>query len=554
MQVSVLDATRVKIKTNGYNSRLHQWIKYVIPARGRGWLPDDKAWWLDRRFLQDFQRVFPNVNLPDTVAPVEVPTAIVTTSFVTPNLKLQLFPFQQVAVEYVAGNRGRAIVGDEMGLGKTPVGVGVCAYYMDSRPAVIVCPKTMTTVWQDHVEKWLDGDTSCHIITGRKTYAYPKVSFYIIQWDLLAYHIDFLAQVAQIAIFDEAHRAANRRANRSEAASRLANSARICLPLTGTPMRNGPKDIWNLLNMVAPGEWPDFFPFAQRYCNAHQKEIRTKGGRRMVWDFNGASNQAELAIRLQGHMIRRRKIQVLKDLPEKYPPRQVNFVLSPIDRLQYAAVLRDTTMAIWEALERDGYLSGEVLVQMAALRRLAANLVLPQVIEWVEDFIEDDKIILFTHHREIADEIYEHFGDKAVKVVGGMPQSERKAAMDGFQNDPNKLVFVGNIAAAGEGLTLTAASTVLFVELPWTPADFDQCSDRAHRIGQNKAVSILVTNPVGTIYSDIWEVISSKREVIEGIVDLKSVQMMVARRLIQGLKREKSNPVHGLQGVTQPDS
>lgn len=555
MQITMLGVDRVKAKAKGYDAKLHQWVK-ALPARCRAWLPDEKAWAFDVTYLQDFTNKFPNVVLPEQVNPVKLAQAPVTTDFVVPRLKLAPFPFQNVGIEFVVNNGGRAIIGDDRGLGKTIQGIGVAAFYISERPVVIVCPKSMNMVWQEHIEQWLDGDVSCHIITGQKVYAYPKAAFYIISWGLLAHHIDFLSGVAKISIFDESHRACNPRSGQSKASSRLSHAANICVPLTGTPMRNGPKDIWNLLNMVAPKQWPDFFPFAKAFCNAHQKEVYTSNGRKMVWDFDGASNQAELALKLRGHMIRRLKEEVLPDLPEKYPPRLINFTLPPKSFKQYIDVLHETTEAIREAMRENGYLRGEALVQLTTLRKLAADLVLDQIGDWIEDFIEDDKLIVFTHHRDTADKLFERFKTVAVKVVGGLSQAERKAAMDAFKDNPKKTLFIGNIDAAGEGLTLVSSCTVLFAELPWTPAQYNQCSDRAHRIGQNRAVSILVAMPLGTIYRHIWEILLKKGEVIDGIVDMKSVMSAFADRLLEDDKQhaEKQSVKDGLSRNGRSDT
>jgi SWI/SNF-related matrix-associated actin-dependent regulator of chromatin subfamily A-like protein 1 len=552
MQVTMLDATRVKVQANGYNQKLHQWMMQ-LPKSARSWEPTSKFWTFDKAYLPHFSQIFPNVCLPGPpTATVEYGAAPITTNFVAPNLKRQPFPFQQAGIEYAVKHRGRVIVADEMGCGKTITGMGVCAYYQEARPVVIVCPKSLVTVWQDHICEWMGGDNSVHVIKGQKVYAYPTAAFYIVQWDLLFRHIGFLADVVQVAILDEAHRAANRQCKQGTAAATLAHAAQVCLPMSGTPMRNGPKNIWALLNMVSPQAWPEWWGFGIHYCDGHQKEVVTGKDqhgrlmRRMVWNFDGASHQAELSIKLMEYMLRRKKEQVLKELPEKYPPRLIRFELGKEARQEYGDMLRQTTEAIWTALELDGYLKGEILVQLSALRKLAAELVLPQALEFIEDYIEDEKIIVFVHHREIAEQIKEYFGDRAVMIIGGMNDAQRKAAMTAFQNEDRKLVFIGN-DAAGEGLTLTAASTVFHVEIPWTPADFDQRSDRAHRIGQNKAVKILVAMPTHTIYQDIWDIVEQKREVIEGIVDAKTVQNLVARRLLQEGARERR--VQKKQGV-----
>jgi SNF2 family DNA or RNA helicase len=142
-----------------------------------------------------------------------------------------------------------------------------------------------------------------------------------------------------------------------------------------------------------------------------------------------------------------------------------------------------------------------------------------QAIDWIEDFIENEKLVIFTWHQETAQKLVDKFGKQAVKLVGGMTGKQREKAKDSFQNDENIRLFVGNVAAAGEGITLTAASNAAFIEHPQTPGGLKQGEDRIHRIGQEMPVTIW--NLVGgdTIDEEFVQSLEAKKQVMSEVID-----------------------------------
>ena len=113
------------------------------------------------------------------------------------------------------------------------------------------------------------------------------------------------------------------------------------------------------------------------------------------------------------------------------------------------------------------------------------------------------------------------FKNIAVKVDGSVTGANRDKAVQAFQNDDNIRLFIGNINAAGVGLTLTAASSVAFIELPWSPALLDQAEDRCHRIGQKDTVNIYYLLGVDTIEERIVKMLDSKRKILDTVLDGK---------------------------------
>jgi len=150
-------------------------------------------------------------------------------------------------------------------------------------------------------------------------------------------------------------------------------------------------------------------------------------------------------------------------------------------------------------------------------------------------------LIVFAHHKFVIDRIMQEFGKIAVKVDGSVSMEERQAAVDRFQTDPTCLLFVGNIRAAGVGLTLTAASNVAFVELPWTPGELEQAEDRCHRIGQKNAVTIYYLLAADTIDEEIAQVLDEKRAILASVLDGRTVDE--ESTLVALIRRIKENKV-----------
>jgi SWI/SNF-related matrix-associated actin-dependent regulator 1 of chromatin subfamily A len=151
---------------------------------------------------------------------------------------------------------------------------------------------------------------------------------------------------------------------------------------------------------------------------------------------------------------------------------------------------------------------------------LAAAGKMKAVVNWVEDFIENaQKIILFATHKTIINQLMERFGKIAVKIDGSVPTNKRQEVVDKFQTNKKIKIFVGNIDAAGVGLTLTASSNVAFLEYPWTPGKLNQAIDRAHRISQKNTVNVHYLVAERTIDEDIISVLDKKAKIINGIID-----------------------------------
>lgn len=520
-----------------------KWLKY------RHWNPQVKAWTarlneINIQLLIDFKRFKIEQSILDwfnerSRAPVIEPT----TEIEIPGLKGKLRPFQNYGVQFLDRLNGRGLIGDEMGLGKTVEALAYLQLHPEKRPVVIVCPASLKTNWYRETVKWItDPEDEIVILSGKpkRNQVPPKAKIYIVNYDILvnkrktdpetrkkadipatgwADHFNLTGLVQgvkpEVIILDEAHYIKNRNALRTKAVKKLCRGIPSVIALTGTPIVNRPVEMYNTIQILDPDLFPSFFNFAMRYCGA----VNNGWG----WDFNGSSNVKELHDKLTARiMLRRLKKDVLKELPEK----ERSVVLFELtnrrnyDRAEtdFIAWLRAQDPEKATAAEK-----AETLVRIEKLKQLAIEGKIDACIEWIENFLDAGrKLVVFTTHQNTLDRVVKHFGNQAVKLDGSTSQVKRQDAVDDFQTKDRIRLFVGNLKAAGVGLTLTAASDTCFLELGWTPGEHDQAEDRVHRIGQEAdRVSAWYLLADETIEAEISELLDEKRKVIGRILDGK---------------------------------
>ena len=436
-----------------------------------------------------------------------------------PGLRKNLFPFQKAGVAFIEAKQGRVLIGDEMGLGKTAQALAWLQFHPTYRPTVVVCPASVKLNWAREAKMWME-DVNPILLYGRD----PKLplesrerkSLLIINYDILTYWEEELIKLnPQVVIFDEVHYTKNKSSKRTKSSKKLAKKAKYVIALSGTPIINRPVEFFNCLNFLRPDLWPSFWNFVQTYCGA----IHNGYG----WDFTGATNTEELHEKLtKTIMIRRTKKEVLKDLPSK-----VRAVI-PVEidnRLDYSRA--ETEFEEW-VVENFGekklstMATAPALTKIEALKQLAVQGKMKSVIEWIHDFLDSGKkLVVFATHYFTIDTLMDEFYPIAVKLDGRDSQQKKQEAIDTFQSDPDIRLFIGNIKAAGVGITLTAASDVAFVELGWTPGEHDQAEDRVHRIGQEDSVVAWYLIANGTIEEKVAELIDQKREILDQVLDGK---------------------------------
>lgn len=442
---------------------------------------------------------------------------------------LEYMPFQRAGIAFAA-TRESVLIADEMGLGKTIQALGICNN-TNAHKILIVCPASLKLNWKREAEKWLTEKKEIEILNGKE--ATRQANIYIINYDILSKHKWIAEENWDIVICDESHYLKNPKAIRTKAALEILKKAKKKIMLTGTPIMNRPIELQAVLAALGCDFAKNWFGYAKRYCGAYKS--------RFGWDVSGASNLEELQEKLRSSvMIRRLKKDVLLDLPSK--TRQI--IEIPADKFSSALKKEMKIMQSYEEKKAElvelkkraseqkddsafkskiESLRNALSVDFAEISRVRHETALDKVeftIEYITDMLESrDKIILFAHHIDVIDKLSSAFPDISVKFTGEMTAEDKQRSVDRFQSDPNCKIFIGSIMAAGVGITLTAANTVVFHELEWTPSAISQAEDRAHRIGQKENVLIQHLVIDSSIDAMLAKKIKAKQEIIEKALD-----------------------------------
>jgi SWI/SNF-related matrix-associated actin-dependent regulator 1 of chromatin subfamily A len=427
-----------------------------------------------------------------------------------------LLSHQVEAVQKLVENK-KYILADDMGLGKTTSTI-VAALESGAKKILIICPASLKINWQREIENYTD--RSVYISEG-KNYS-QEHDFVIINYDIIKNFHDvkkksdskILGTNFDLVVVDEAHYIKNGQAQRTKLINDLVKKVDRLWLLTGTPMTSRPMDYFNLLSLVDSPVAKNWRAYAIRYCGGYQ----FNAGGRKIWNVTGASNLEELRDRTSGLTLRRLKQDVL-DLPDKI----ITPVYLRLKSKQYEEVMGD----YYNWYEKNPDESKSLTVQFTKLtqvRQVIAEEKVIQTIELAENIIEQGKkVIIFCNFTNSLDRIIQHFGKTAVRLDGSMSKPERQNSVDKFQEDDKVKVFVGNIKAAGVGITLTAGEAVIMNDLSFLPSDHSQAEDRAYRYGQKN--NVLVYYPIfeNTIEGIIYDILNKKKQVIATVMgDVKN--------------------------------
>jgi hypothetical protein len=428
-----------------------------------------------------------------------------------PGLGGELKPFQRAGVAYLLAQR-RAFLADEQGLGKTIEALATLEVD-GAYPAVVVCPASLKLNWMRELERWLPGrSTQALSGMGSGGASIPPADITVVNYDILAARAPALAAMGLRAlVLDESHYCKNAAAKRTQAVARLAAtvpSDGLVLALTGTPVMNRPPELIAQLRII--GRLADFGSGAQF-------------GRR----FKGADAHVRLHWHLRSRcFVRRLKVDVLPQLPAKtrtvVPVELDNEPEYRLAETDVIAWLRSRPLDLGELDAKvAAALRAERLVRLNTLKMLAARGKLHAALAWIHDFCSSgERLVVFARHREIQRAVVERF-PHALHILGEDTHAARDASVSAFQaadSSDNQLI-VCSLEVAGQGLTLTQASNVAFLELDWTPAKHDQAEDRLHRIGQQDAVNAWYLLAAGTIDETMARLLERKRAVIGAVTD-----------------------------------
>jgi SWI/SNF-related matrix-associated actin-dependent regulator 1 of chromatin subfamily A len=416
---------------------------------------------------------------------------------------------QKEAIKSLVENK-KFILADDMGLGKTTSTI-IAALETGAKKVLIICPASLKINWQREIENYSDRPTS--IIEGKK---WEDGDFIIINYDIIKNFHDekkksdsvLLKTKFDLVIIDEAHYIQNKQAQRTKLINDFVSNVDRLWLLTGTPITSRPINYFNLLNLIECPVAKNWMAYVKRYCNGFQFQA----GRRKIWNVSGASNLEELRDRTAPLVLRRLKENVL-DLPDKI----ITPVYLRLKSKEYEALMGE----YYDWYDKNGESDSLTLqfTKLTKVRQVIAEEKVTSTIEICENIVEQGKkVIVFTNFTKSLEMILEHFGKKAVRLDGQMSQKERQMSVDRFQNEEDVMVFVGNIKAAGVGITLTAGEAVVMNDLSFLPSDHSQAEDRSYRYGQKN--NVLVYYPIfdNTVEGIIYDILKKKKDIFETVM------------------------------------
>jgi SWI/SNF-related matrix-associated actin-dependent regulator 1 of chromatin subfamily A len=478
------------IRSTSYSPALYATARSTPGVRwepaGRYWVgTQDAVATVEARLIAEHK-----LRITPTVFPEESISAL-------PSATVDLRDYQKTGVNFlVTRAREGALLADEMGLGKSAQALR--AGRALKQDAVVVCPNFVRGVWEAEAKKWWP-KARVTPLSGTKPTPLPPPgngpTLYIIHYDIVHAWADTLvaAGVAgnlKTAIFDEGHLLQSEKARRSQACKAVARACANRIMLTGTPIQNRPKDLWNPIDTISEGRFGKPFDFYMRYCSAKKVQVTPE---KAVWQYDGASNIEELASRLKHFMLRRTKVDVALQLP----PMQRQIIEVEVPRVG---------------------ISGEIFASDRALRRaldLAADGKVTQAVDLICEHVEaGHKIVVFCHRRVIAEQVahaVQHKGIRDVEIAhGGHAQEARQAS---FKREPQVLAVT--LDATAVGIDLSYADVALFVELDWVPSKLLQGESRLHRFGQQRFVLVQYLIARGSVDELIRRGVLDKLRVFE---------------------------------------
>lgn len=430
---------------------------------------------------------------------------------------MQLYPHQEIGVQWLLSNP-RGGLFDEQGLGKTAQALAA-ADYLGVQRLLVVAPTSVTHNWKRESRQWSARRSVQIIETGRDRI--DRNAGAVIVPHGLVFRPGIATQLDgfDLSVLDEAHMFRSPGAKRTRAfflgRAAICRRSPRCWLLTGTPIPNDPSEWWAMLAGLAPQRLrkskidPALFTygeFRRRFCVLRPSQYGR--GDKVI----GAQNVEELRARLAGFYLRRLKSQELQ-----LPPIRFGTVTLTAEPATWPEKLRGMDAALRGRSPEEMLDDAKRSEQYSTWRRLCGVAKAPVAAAMLDEELSnsDGKMVVFCAHTEVVDVLHGALaGHGVLRLTGATPAEERQRLVERFQTDPSVRVFVAQIVAGGVGITLTAASDVVFVEQSFVPGDNAQAADRCHRIGQKQSVLVRFLSLAGSVDEHVTEALARKTEMI----------------------------------------
>ena len=446
---------------------------------------------------------------------------------------INLYEFQREDVNHLTGVES-ALIANEMGTGKTYEAIArdvrIRQELDNAATTLVIAPlTTLESTWLYHFERLTDLmvvviDPKNRPESWKAFMDYGNV--YCVHWEALRLMPQLRSITWTHIIADECHRAKNRKSQQTRHLKALTSLYKTAM--SGTPVVNRPDELWSILNWLWPKKYGSYWRFFKSYVATTTQFAKGHQYQQII----GPKNLDKLHEELEPFYTRRRKKDVLKDLPDKYYT-EIKVDLLPVQRRAYNQ-MRDEMIAWIGQQQEEVLLAPVVIAQLTRLQQFAVayaeyndrgSLRLAEPSSKLDALMEvldetEEPVVVFSRFKQLVNLLADRLQLKPIPYVtltGDTPQEDRARIVEKFQRGEAR-VFIGSIAAGGVGITLHAASTVVFLDRDWSPALNEQAEDRLHRIGQTNAVQVIDITARNTVDLGKRQMLDLKKSWIRAIL------------------------------------
>lgn len=444
-----------------------------------------------------------------------------------------LYEFQRAGVRFLVQAR-RAVLGDDMGLGKTAQAIFACEVI--SKRILVICPNTLKSYWSTEINKWAPNQyvsvlrgshkKKKEIIEGFPEYGFLVINIEAVRGNLIN---NLFTAGWDTVIVDEAHSVKNRNSKQTKGVYLLATRAKYVYLLTGTPILNRVDELWSPLHILYPKQYPSFWAFVKKHTIVYRRQIRTPRGKyRTIWEIDGKPTQPKkLRAEIAPIFLRREKESVFPDMP----PKIYQKVWLDMEGEQ-CRIYRDIEQTAMVEVGDTTVVTAGILAQLTRCKQVTVSPGLiggkPEGVK-IDALIDilngtDQKVLVFSQFAKavkLVSERLEVEGISHAVFVGETKEKDRDSIIKCFQDTPEIQVFLTTIQAGGVGITLTAASLVVFLDKQWTPATNEQAVDRTRPHLQKQSIQIIELLARESVDELIEKVLTGKISIIDAVIKRK---------------------------------
>ena len=429
------------------------------------------------------------------------------------------------------------ILADEMGLGKSIQTISFIKQIIKEKKdakIMIVCPTALVYNWISEFDKF-GSDLKYVAVAENKEKRlqiikdFNKYNIFITSYGLIRNDNDeYEDKEFDLCVIDEAQAIKNYQANMTKEIKKIKAKTKIAL--TGTPLENSVLELWSIFDFILPGYLNSLMKFKEKYGI---KDV----------DEESLSKLTLLNYQIKPFILRRKKIEVTKDLPEKIE-NNIYLELPKMQKALYLEELNRTKKEMDELIATHGFSKArfKILQLLMKLRQICVDpgvlykdykydsIKIEKLTEIVKDFVADNhKILIFSSFKRVIDRVKKNFDKEGISnytISGEVNSKTRKELVDKFNKDDTNC-FLITLKSGGVGLNLTSADIVIHLDIWWNPQVENQATDRAHRIGQTNKVTVIRLITKGTIEERILELQNKKRILSDNLIEGKDDNTLI---------------------------